>query len=66
MSDRALLRDLIAFLREGGCIAEQASAVEADVFVPAAPNERAARTEVRTYISAWRIKSGGDAAIVEK
>ena len=58
------LRDLILFLRECGCVAEQARADEADVFVPAAPNERAARTEVDVYIAAWRVKSGGSAEIL--
>jgi hypothetical protein len=65
VSDRKHLRDLILFLRECGCVAEQASQDEVDVFAPAAPNERAARTEVDVYLAAWRIKSGGTADIVD-
>lgn len=42
VSDRKYLRDLILFLRECGCVAEQASQDEAEVYVPAAPNDRAA------------------------
>jgi len=65
VNDRRHLRDLILFLRECGCVAEQASAEEADVYVPAAPNARAARTELDVYIAAWRVKASGDAAIVD-
>ena len=64
VGDRAHLRDLIAFLRECGCVAEQAGATELDVFVPAAPNDRAARTEVDVYLAAWRVKSGGSAELL--
>ncbi len=65
VNDRKYLRDLILFLRECGCVAEQARADEADVFAPAAPNGRAARTEVGVYIAAWRVKSGGGAEILD-
>lgn len=65
VNERRHLRDLISFLRTRGCVAEQASPDEADVFVPSAPNERAARREVRAYIDAWRVKSGGTAEIRE-
>ncbi len=65
VNDRKYLRDLILFLRECGCVAEQASADEADGFVPVTRNDRAARQEAGVYIAAWRIKSGGDAEIVE-
>ena len=65
VSDRTYLRDLILFLRECGCVAEQASVDEADVYVPVARNDRAAREEVRIYIAAWRIKTPpGNAEIV--
>jgi hypothetical protein len=63
VNERKHLRDLILFLRECGCVAEQASQDELEVFVPAAPNERAARTEVDVYLAAWRVKSGGTAEI---
>ena len=65
VSEPRYLRDLILFLRECGCVAKQASAGDADVYAPAAPDDRAAREEVRIYIAAWRIKSGGDASIIE-
>ena len=65
VNDQKHLRDLILFLRECGCVAEQASAGDADVYAPAAPDDRAAREEVRICIAAWRIKSGGDASIIE-
>ena len=64
VSEPRYLRDLILFLRECGCVAEQARADEADVFVPAAPTEPAARTEVDVYIAAWRVKSAGGAEIL--
>jgi hypothetical protein len=63
VSDRKYLRDLLLFLRECGCVAEQASQDEADVYAPAARNGHAAREEVGIYIAAWRIKSGGNAEI---
>ena len=65
VNERKHLRDLLLFLRECGCVAEQASQDEVEVFVPAAPNERAARTEVDVYLAAWRVKSGGDAEIAD-
>jgi hypothetical protein len=64
VSDRKYLRALLLFLRECGCVAEQADQEEADVYVPAAPNDRAARTEVGVYIAAWRVHSGGNAEII--
>ena len=62
VNDRKYLRDLILFLRECGCVAEQASADEADAFVPAARTEKAARTEVGVYLAAWRIQHVGASA----
>ena len=56
VSDERHLRDLILFLQECGCVAEQASADEAEVFVPSSRNEQAARLEVGLYLSAWRIR----------
>ena len=62
VSDRKYLRGLILFLRDGGCVAEQASEDETDVFLPNAPDERAARTEVVVCIAGWRIKNEGASA----
>ena len=59
VSDPRHLRDLLGFLRECGCVAEQASRDEADVYVPAAPNEREARKEVSVYLVAWRVRNEG-------
>ncbi len=64
VSERRHLRDLILFLRECGCVAEQASQDEIDVFVPAAPDDRAGRMEVDVYLAAWRVKSGGSAEVL--
>ena len=50
------LRELILFLRECGCVAEQASADEADVFLPSSRDEQAARLEVGVYLSVWSIR----------
>jgi hypothetical protein len=62
VSDQKYLRDLLLFLRECGCVAEQASRDEADVFSPKASNERTARDEIGIYIAGWRVKAApGDA-----
>ena len=53
VSDARTLRDLILFLRECGCVAEQTSADEADVFLPSSRDQQAARMEVSVYLSAW-------------
>ena len=47
VSDRARLQSLIRYLREAGCIAEQASEDTLDVFMPALPTQREARMELR-------------------
>lgn len=57
VSDPRYLRDLVLFLRECGCVVEQAGVDEAEVHAPAAPSDGAARTEVGVYIAAWRVKS---------
>lgn len=59
VSNPARLRDLIQHLRECGCVAEQASASELDVYAPQTPNARAARMEVEVYITAWRVAHEG-------
>jgi hypothetical protein len=59
ISDPARLRDLIQYLREAGCVAEQASQDEIDVFVPHARSDRQARTDVGIYLAAWRVKNEG-------
>lgn len=59
VSDARLLRDLLLYLRECGCVAEQVSATEADVFLPGAHSERAARMEVGIYLTAWSIREEG-------
>jgi hypothetical protein len=66
VSDAHFLCDLLRFLRDCGCIAEQASANEADVFVPDARSEWSARMEVATYLSGWGTRHPeASAAIVE-
>lgn len=59
VNDKARLRDLIRYLRDGGCIAEQAGPKTLDVFVPSASNEREARMELGIYLTAWRIRNPG-------
>ena len=67
VSEPRYLRDLILFLRECDCVAEQASDDEAEVFVPSSRNEQAARLEVGLYLSAWRIRDEtASAEIVER
>ncbi len=56
VSDARLLHELIRYLRDCGCIAEQASATEAEVFVANAASETAARMEVGAYVHAWRMR----------
>jgi hypothetical protein len=62
VNDPRHLRDLLLHLRECGCVAEQVSADEADVTVPAAPDPRAARLEVGVYLVTWRIRTVGGSA----
>jgi hypothetical protein len=62
VSDPALLRDLISFLRSAGCVAEQASRDSADVFVPDARGESQARRRVTEQLGAWRSRHRGSGA----
>lgn len=59
VSDPGRLHDLIRYLREGGCIAEQARADTLDVFMPSVPNERDARMELAIYLTAWGVRNPG-------
>lgn len=59
VSDATRLRDLIRYLRECGCVAEQASATEADVFLPSVHSERGATMELGIYLTAWRVRNEG-------
>ena len=65
VNDRTYLRDLILFMRACGCVAEQGSADEVDVFVPDARTDRDARREVDVYLEVWRTKSAGSAEVME-
>ena len=62
VSDQRRLRELLLYLRECGCVAEQASADEADVYLPSVPHERGARMELGVYLSAWSIRNEGVSA----
>ena len=53
------LQSLIRYLREAGCIAEQASEDTLDVFMPAVPTQREARMELGIYLTAWRVRNPG-------
>jgi hypothetical protein len=57
ISDKTLLRDLLLYLRECGGVAEQASADEIEVFLPAVPHDLAARMELSVYLTAWRVRN---------
>ena len=59
VSDWARLQSLIRYLREAGCIAEQASEDTLDVFMPALPAQREARMELGIYLTAWRVRNPG-------
>lgn len=59
LSEAKLLRDLIAYLRSCGCVAEQASASEVEVFAPTTASERAARMEISAYLNAWSVRHEG-------
>jgi hypothetical protein len=59
VSNPSLLPDLAQHLRECGCVAEQASANELDVYAPETANPAAARMEVDVYIAAWRVSHEG-------
>lgn len=59
VSDPGLLHDLIRYLREGGCVAEQARADTLDVFMPSVPNLREARMDLAIYLTAWRVRNPG-------
>jgi hypothetical protein len=64
VSNARLLRDLLQYLRECGCVAEQASTTEADVFLPELESEPAARLELGIYLAAWRVRHEGVAAVI--
>ena len=64
ISDARLLRDLLRYLRECGCVAEQASAAEAEVFMPKVRSKRAARMELGIYLTAWRARHEGVVAVM--
>jgi hypothetical protein len=64
ISDPALLRDLLDFLRRAECVAEQANADTLDVFIPQAPSAAQARREVDLYLASWRARHPGVAADV--
>jgi hypothetical protein len=59
VSDQRRLHDLIRYLREAGCVAEQAGANTLDVFMPSVPDLRRARLQLGTYLTAWRIRNPG-------
>ncbi len=59
VSDPALLRDLISYLRAAECVAEQASKDAVEAFVPRAPDEEQARREVNSYLAIWRAMHPG-------
>jgi hypothetical protein len=59
VSDQRRLHDLIRYLREAGCVAEQAGANMLDVFMPSVPDLRRARLQLGTYLTAWRIRNPG-------
>ncbi len=59
VSNQSRLQDLIRYLREGGCIAEQAGADILDVFMPSVPNQQQARLQLDIYLTAWRIRNPG-------
>ncbi len=66
VTDARYLPDLILFLRELGCVAEQAGADEADVSIPDSRNELALRLELSVYLDAWCIRDEtASAKIVE-
>ncbi len=66
VSDPGRLHDLIRYLREGGCIAEQARADTLDVFMPSIPDQREAEKELDIYLTAWRVRNPGvETEIVE-
>jgi hypothetical protein len=62
VSDQGRLRELLLYLRECGCVAEQASANEADVYLPHVPHEDGARMELGIYLTSWSIRNKGVSA----
>jgi hypothetical protein len=62
VSDERRLRELLLYLRECGCVAEQARANEADVYLPSVPHERGARMELGVYLTSWTIRNEGASA----
>jgi hypothetical protein len=59
VSDPALLRDLISYLRAAECVAEQASRDVVEAYVPRARDERQARRELDVLLSSWRAMHEG-------
>jgi hypothetical protein len=62
VSDPALLRDLISYLRAAECVAEQASREVVEVYVPKARDERQARRRLDVLLTSWRAVHAGAAA----
>jgi hypothetical protein len=62
VNDQRRLRELLLYLRECGCVAEQARANEADVYLPSVPHERGARMELGAYLTSWSIRNAGVSA----
>ena len=59
LSDPSLVDDLLAFLREKKCVAEQTSADTLDISLPEAGRADAARLELDLYLRVWEATHPG-------
>ena len=66
VSDPALLRDLIAYLRAAECVAEQASRDVVEAYVPKARDARQARRQLDVLLSSWSAMHEGVSAEVRE
>lgn len=66
LTDKALLPDLLLYLRSTESVVEQVGPDELNVIVPRAPSDEQARREVDIYLRAWQVMNpGAEAEILD-
>lgn len=66
LTDKALLPDLLLYLRSTECVVEPVGPDELNVIVPRAPSDEQARREVDIYLRAWQVMNpGAEAEILD-
>jgi hypothetical protein len=66
LTDKALLPDLLLYLRSTESVVEQVGPDELNVIVPRAPSDEQARREIDIYLRAWQVMHpGAEAEILD-